>query len=64
MARSTSDALGWKQGPLQETLSRADRASRESKLSDEESLKLVQEIFDYTARLELRRPQTEERQTE
>jgi hypothetical protein len=61
MARSTSDALGWQQGPLLETLSRADRASRESKLSDEESLKLVQEIFDYTARLEMRRPQTEER---
>jgi len=61
MARSTSDALGWKQGPLLETLSRADRASRESKLNDADSLKLVQEIFDYTARLELRRPQTDER---
>jgi hypothetical protein len=61
LARSTNEALGWKQGPLLETLSRADRASRETKLSDADSLKLVQEIFDYTARLELRRPGTEER---
>jgi Domain of unknown function (DUF4350) len=63
MARSASEALGWKLAPISDTLSRADRATREPKLSDEDSLKLVQELFDYTARLEMRGPRTEERHT-
>jgi hypothetical protein len=62
MARSASEALGWKLAPISDTLSRADRATREAKLSDEDSLKLVQELFDYTARLEMRGPRAEERQ--
>lgn len=64
LARSASEALGWKEELFLATLDRAEQAVRMIELSDAESLKLVQEIFDYTARLEVRRTQPKERQTE
>jgi hypothetical protein len=63
MAKSASEALGWKLALISDTLGRADRATHETTLRDEDSLKLVQELFDYTARLEMRGPRTEERHT-
>jgi hypothetical protein len=62
LARTASQSLAWEHGPLYGTLNRAERGMRTIDLQDEESLQLVQEIFDYTARLETRRPRTEERQ--
>jgi len=64
LAHSAWEALGWKEQPFRGTLERAERAIRQTELEDDESLPLVQEIFDYTARLDVRRAQPIERQTE
>jgi hypothetical protein len=64
LAHSAWEALGWKEQPFRGTLERAERAVRMTELKDDESLSLVQEIFDYTARLDVRRVQPIERQTE
>lgn len=64
LAHSAWEALGWKEQPFRGVLERAERAVRQAELKDDESLPLVQEIFDYTARLDVRRTQPIERQTE
>jgi hypothetical protein len=64
LARSASEALGWKQDLFLGILERAERAVRIVELSDDESLQLTQEIYDYTTRLEVRRTQPSERRTE
>jgi hypothetical protein len=64
LAHSAWEALGWKEQPFRGTLERAERAVRMTELKDDESLSLAQEIFDYTARLDVRRAQPIERQTE
>jgi hypothetical protein len=64
LARSAKESLGWKEEAFRGTLERAERAVRIIELSDKEALQLVQEIFDYTARLEVRRAQPNERQPE
>jgi hypothetical protein len=64
LAHSAWEALGWKEQPFRETLERAEHAVRMTELKDDESLSLVQEIFDYTACLDVRRAQPIERQTE
>jgi len=64
LARSACEALGWKEELFLGTLERAERAERIVELSDEESLQLTQEIFDYTARLEVRQTQPSERRSE
>ena len=64
LAHSAWEALGWKEQPFRETLEHAERAARLTELKDAESLLLVQEVFDYTARLDVRRTQPIERQTE
>ena len=56
LARSASQALAWNEGTIRETLQRAERAAGHQ-LDDEDSLPLVQELFDYTTRLEMRRSQ-------
>ena len=61
IAHSASMALAWNEEEFSGTLSRAERAMKAAKLSDADTLKLVQEIFDYASRLELRRAQTTER---
>jgi hypothetical protein len=64
LARSASEALGWQEEPFLGTLERAERASKIVELGDGESLLLVQEIFDYTARLDVKPMKTSERQME
>jgi len=64
LAHSAWVALGWKEQPFLGTLERAERAIRQTELKDDESLSLVQAIFDYMARLDVRRSQPIERQTE
>jgi len=62
LVHSVGKALAWNEGDFSDTLSRAERAMKSAKLSDADTLKLVQQIFDYTSRLELRRAQSTERQ--
>ncbi len=61
LARSASAALAWNELEFSATLSRAGRAMAAAKVSDAETLQLVQEMFDYTSRLELRRTRTQEK---
>jgi hypothetical protein len=62
LAHSASVSLQWDQREFTATLARADRAANAAKSNDAETLQVVQEIFDYASRLELRRAQTTERQ--
>jgi Domain of unknown function (DUF4350) len=64
LAESASRHLGWKEAPLFDTLSRSERAMRNPQLKDDESLELVQEIFGYVSRLQLRRSGGREGQTQ
>jgi hypothetical protein len=61
LAHSASAALAWNEQEISATLSRAERAMTAAKVSDAETLQLVQEMFDYASRLELRRTRTEEK---
>jgi len=61
LARSASAALAWNELEFSATLSRAERAMAAAKVSDAETLQLLQEMFDYTSRLELRRTRTQEK---
>jgi hypothetical protein len=61
LAHSVSKALAWNEQEISATLTRAERATTSAKVSDADALQLVQEMFDYTSRLELRRTQTEEK---
>jgi Domain of unknown function (DUF4350) len=54
LAHSVSVALAWNEQEISATLSRAERAMTAAKVSDAETLQLVQEMFDYTSRLELK----------
>jgi|SRR5450432_823353 Domain of unknown function (DUF4350) len=64
LSEHASESLAWRQGPLLDTLKRAESWSGMSKTKDAESLALVQELFDYTARLTLRRVPNQEGQPE
>jgi len=52
LARSASQQLLWDAAALGETLTAAENAATNFNIDSENSLKLVQELFDYTARLE------------
>jgi len=61
LAHSAGVALQWNEAEFSATLARADRAMNTSgttKSDDAETLQIVQEIFDYASRLELRRAQS------
>ena len=58
---SVSKALAWNEQEISATLTRAERAITSAKVSDADTLQLVQQMFDYTSRLELRRTRTEEK---
>ena len=60
LVHSAGKALAWNEEQFSDTLSRAERAMQSAKISDAETLRLVQEIFDY-ARLELRHAHSTER---
>jgi hypothetical protein len=68
LAHSAGIALQWNEAEFSAALARADRAMSTAgakKSDDAETLQIVQEIFDYASRLELRRAQatqTTERQ--
>jgi hypothetical protein len=62
LANRAAKALAWNEEEFAGTLGRVQRAMTTVKLPDTDTLKLVQEIFDYASRLELRRAQTTERQ--
>jgi hypothetical protein len=64
LARVASRTLGWEEQPLLGTLARADRNSRTLDVSDAEALEIVQDIGDYTARLEPRTAPEEKRPSE
>ena len=53
LAHSASTALAWNEKEISATLSRAERAMTAAKISDAETLHLVQEMLDYASRLEL-----------
>jgi hypothetical protein len=55
LAQSASRALAWNEQDFSATLARAERATSSAKVSDGDTLQLVQEMFDYASRLELRR---------
>lgn len=63
LAHAASVALAWNERDFSDTLGRSDQAMKADENDDEQTLRLVQELFDYTNRLELRRPQPEERPT-
>jgi hypothetical protein len=52
MARAASLTLGWKEAPVVGGLLRADRGSRTIDLNDAEALEIIQELHDYSSRLE------------
>jgi hypothetical protein len=62
LVHSAGKAYAWNEQDFSDTLGRAERAMKSAKLGDAETLKLVQELFDYASRLELRRAQSTERQ--
>ena len=64
LARMGSRTLGWEEQPLLGTLARADRSSRTLDLSDAEALEIVRDLYDYTARLEMRTAPGEKRPSE
>lgn len=61
LAQAASVALSWNPADFSDTLSRSEQAMKADKIADKDTLKLVQEIFDYTRRLELARARTEAR---
>jgi hypothetical protein len=54
LAHVGSQTLGWEEQSLRGTLARADRTSREMGVEDAEALEIVQDLHDYSARLEIR----------
>ena len=61
LVQSSGKAFAWNEQDFSDALSRADRAMKGTKVADADTLKLVQELFDYASRLELRRAQSTER---
>jgi hypothetical protein len=61
LASSAAKSLSWNENEFATTLVSADQAMKSARTSDEEILPIVQQILDYTGRLELRRPDTTER---
>lgn len=62
LASAAHTLLGWNQSEFSSTLSRAQQGMDSGKLDDEATLRIVQQIFDYTSRLELKRAPAGERQ--
>jgi Domain of unknown function (DUF4350) len=61
LAQSAGEALAWNEQEISATLTRAEGAMSSAKVSDADTLQLVQEMFDYANRLDLRRTETTER---
>jgi len=54
LSRASGRTLGWDESALLGTLACADRNSRTLTITDGEALQIVQDLHDYTARLEIR----------
>jgi Domain of unknown function (DUF4350) len=63
VARAASQRLAWDEAPLLAALTAAENAAGSHRRRDQESLKLVQQLFDYTARLQPRGPRRPEGST-
>ena len=63
MFESARDRLGWSEPGLYEALQRADRASRDTGLSDKDALQIVDSLEHYAGLLELNRGGSEEKRT-
>jgi len=63
IAHSAGRALAWNEQEISATLTRAAHATSSAKVSDADTLQLVQKMFDYASRLELRRTETREKQS-
>ena len=61
LARTAHALLGWNESEFSGTLSRSQQAMNSGKLDDGATLPIVQQIFDYTSRLELKHAAKEER---
>lgn len=59
LASAAHSQLAWNEGEISDTLSNSQRAMNSDKLKDAETLAIVQRIFDYTDRLELKRTSQE-----
>jgi len=64
LAHAANEQLGWPEAPLLRALSAPVNLPRDRKKRDSDSLELVQQLFDYTARLEIRGPREQEEKTE
>ncbi len=64
LAKSVAESLGWDEAPLADTLKQCELASKNEKIGDSEAAKLVQQLYDYSALLEVRRVSAGETQTE
>jgi hypothetical protein len=62
LASAAHASLAWNENEFSGTLSRSQEAMNSGKLDDAATLQIVQEIFDYTSRLELKRAPAGERQ--
>jgi hypothetical protein len=62
LASSAAKSLSWNEHEFAATLASADQAMKAAKWNDRDTLQIIQQIFDYAGRLELRRPDTTERQ--
>jgi len=56
-------SFAWNEQEISATLTRAAHATSSAKVSDADTLQLVQKMFDYASRLELRRTETREKQS-
>jgi len=64
MAKAAHLTFGWEEATFLGCLRRADRGMRSIEMKDTEALEIVQELRDYTARLETRRTPEEKRKSE
>jgi len=60
LARAASGRFGWPEAALLDTLARSERAMRNIQLDEKEALELVQQLHDYSDRIESTRHQKQE----
>lgn len=63
LANRASENFGWDEAPLLRTLGRCEQAIKDANFNSKESVELVQQLYDYSARLDVRRITANERQT-
>jgi hypothetical protein len=64
LAHSAAQSLSWNEADFKDLLQRCEAAMQKPKLPDTESLKIVQEIFEYSSRLDIRSARKKEGQPE